>query len=70
MKKNSLFIVLITMLLSCFNSNSSGKDLSMLGFYHNPDDIITALRDSPRGYRENFMLGLSLIHISEPTGPY
>jgi len=59
MKKNSLFIVLMTMLLSCFNSNSSGLDLSVLGFYHDPDAIITALKDSPRGYRENFMLGMA-----------
>lgn len=60
MKKYILLLVGTSILiLSCFDRQSSGTDLSRLGFYSSPGRIIEKLKSGDPGFREHFMLGLA-----------
>jgi len=58
MNCNKLLILLLLCTVSCFNRPIDGNDLSILGFYSTPDEIITSLKAAPSpGYREHYLLG-------------
>ena len=60
MKRYALIIVCTSILmLSCFDRQSSGTDLSRLGFYSSPEKIIEELSSGNPGFREHYMLGLA-----------
>lgn len=60
MKKYALVLVCTSILMmSCFGRQSSGTDLSRLGFYSAPEKIIEELSSGNPGFREHFMLGLA-----------
>ncbi|MDY6933020.1 MAG: transglycosylase SLT domain-containing protein [Spirochaetota bacterium] len=58
MKKLSL-IILLSFIITCSNKQIKGKDLSKLGFYSSPANIINKLKDGKENYREHFMLGIA-----------
>ena len=52
-------LLTITLITSCFGSQSSGEKRSVLGFYSMPAEIIEKTDENKAGYSEHFMLGLA-----------
>ena len=60
MKKYILILVSTSVvIISCFDRQSSGTDLSLLGFYSSPGQVIEKLKSGDPGFREHYMLGLA-----------
>jgi soluble lytic murein transglycosylase len=58
-------ILSILFLFSCFKGTIEGNNLSRLGFYSTPQEIIKELKGREGGYREHFMLGLAYKEIKD-----
>ncbi len=52
-------LIFFILVLSCGNSETDGKNLAILGFYSNPNEIITTLKKGKPTAVEHFMLGIA-----------